>query len=71
MFKKLEIKIPFFEALEHMHMYPQFMKDIISKKRTLGDEPVILIEMCGELSQGIKIPIKRKYLGFVTISCII
>lgn len=40
-FRKLEINIPFVEALEKMTMYRQFMKDIITKKRTLRDESVI------------------------------
>ena len=33
MFKKLEINIPFTEALAQMSHYEKFMKDIISKKR--------------------------------------
>ena len=32
-FKKLEINIPFAEALAHMPHYVKFMKDILSKKR--------------------------------------
>ena len=37
MFKKLEINIPFTEALAQMPSYSKFMKDIISKKRKLDD----------------------------------
>ena len=37
MFKKLEINIPFAEALSKMPNYAKFMKDIISKKRKLND----------------------------------
>ena len=33
MFKKLEINIPFAEALAQMPHYAKFMKDILSKKR--------------------------------------
>ena len=36
-FKKLHINIPFSEALKQMPGYVKFMKDIISKKRELGD----------------------------------
>ncbi|PIN18012.1 hypothetical protein CDL12_09323 [Handroanthus impetiginosus] len=36
-FKKLHINIPFAEALEQMPSYIKFMKDILSKKRHLGD----------------------------------
>ena len=40
-FKKLHINIPFVEALEQMPGYVKFMKDIISKKRKLGDYETI------------------------------
>ena len=33
MFKKLEINIPFSEALDQMPHYEKFMKHIISKKK--------------------------------------
>ena len=36
-FIKLHINIPFSEALEQMPGYVKFMKDILSKKRKLGD----------------------------------
>ncbi|XP_062075191.1 uncharacterized protein LOC133779219 [Humulus lupulus] len=36
-FKKLHINIPFAEALEHMPSYVKFMKEILSRKRKLGD----------------------------------
>src|SRR3954468_3906270 len=36
MFKKLELNIPFLEALEQMPTYAKFLKDIISKKRTIN-----------------------------------
>ena len=37
MFKKLEIDIPFAEALAQIPNYAKFMKDIINKKRKLND----------------------------------
>ena len=37
MFKKLEINIPFAEALAQMPNYAKFMKDIINKNRKLDD----------------------------------
>ena len=44
-FKKLHINIPFVEALEQRPRYVKFMKDVISKKRKLGDyEGVALSE---------------------------
>ena len=46
-FKKLHINIPFSKALEQMSGYVKFMKDILSKKRKLGDyETVALSEDC-------------------------
>ena len=41
MFKKLEINIPFAEALAQMPHYAKFMKDIISKNRKLDEGGVV------------------------------
>ncbi|XP_058725585.1 uncharacterized protein LOC131596866 [Vicia villosa] len=71
MFKKLELNIPFLEALEQMSTYAKFMKDIISKKRTIDHDPIILTETCSAILQGMKIPVKKKDRGFVTIPCTI
>ena len=40
MFKKIEINIPFAEALAQMPHYAKFMKDILSKKRRFSEEGV-------------------------------
>ena len=37
-FKKLEINIPFVEALTHMPNYAKFFKDILSKKRNFAEK---------------------------------
>ncbi|XP_050914996.1 uncharacterized protein LOC127129940 [Lathyrus oleraceus] len=71
MFKKLEINIPFSEALEQMPIYAKFMKDILSKKRSIDIDPIILTETCGVILQGMKIPVKKKDRGSVTIPCTI
>jgi hypothetical protein len=71
MFKKLEINIPFSEALEQMPIYAKFMKDIISKKHSTDTEPIILTETCSAILQGMKIPVKKKDRGSVTIPCTI
>ncbi|XP_050890137.1 uncharacterized protein LOC127095500 [Lathyrus oleraceus] len=71
MFKKLEINIPFSEALEQMPIYAKFMKDTISKKRSTDTEPIILTETCNVVLQGMKIPVKKKDMGSVTIPCTI
>ena len=41
MFKKIEVNIPFFEALTQMPHYAKFMKDILRKKRKLDKEGVV------------------------------
>ena len=41
MFRKLEINIPFAEALAQMPHYAKFMKDIISNKRKLDENGVV------------------------------
>ena len=70
-FKKLHINIPFDEALEQMSGYVKFMKDILSKKRKLGDyEIVTLSEECSSILQK-KLPPKLKELDSFTIPCAI
>ncbi|PIN05661.1 DNA-directed DNA polymerase [Handroanthus impetiginosus] len=70
-FKKLHINIPFAEALEQMPSYVKFMKDILSKKRRLGDyETVALTEECSAIIQN-KLPPKLKDPGSFTIPCTI
>ena len=56
MFKKLEIDIPFSEALAQIPNYAKFMKDIINKKRKLND--------CGtmNLSANCSVVIQRRML---------
>ncbi|XP_050895203.1 uncharacterized protein LOC127101805 [Lathyrus oleraceus] len=71
MFKKLEINIPFSEALEQMPIYAKFMKYIISKNRSTDIDPIILTEKCSVILQGMKIPVKKKDNGSVTIPCTI
>ncbi|XP_050916501.1 uncharacterized protein LOC127131632 [Lathyrus oleraceus] len=71
MSKKLEIKIPFSKALEQMPIYAKFMKDIISKKSSTNIDPIILTETCCVILQGMKIPVKEKDRGYVTIPCTI
>ena len=70
-FKKLHINIPFAEALEKMSGYMKFMKDVLSKKRKLGDyETVSLSKECSAILQK-KLPPKLKDPGSFTIPCVI
>ena len=69
--KKFDINIPFAEALEQMPGYVKFMKDILSKKRKLGDyETIALSEECSAILQK-KLPPKLKDPGSFTIPCAI
>ena len=70
-FKKLHINIPFAKALEQMSGYVKFMKDVLSKKRKLGEyETVALSEECSAILQK-KLPPKLKYPNSFTIPCAI
>ena len=41
MFKKIEINIPFSEALTQMPQYVKFMKDTLRKKRKITEEGIV------------------------------
>ncbi|XP_017974459.1 PREDICTED: uncharacterized protein LOC108661544 [Theobroma cacao] len=70
-FKKLHINIPFVEVLEPMPSYVKFLKDILSKKRRLGElEIIAFIEECSVIIQN-KLPPKLKDPGSFTIPCTI
>ncbi|XP_050896857.1 uncharacterized protein LOC127103654 [Lathyrus oleraceus] len=58
-------------ALEKMLTYAKFMKYIISKKCPIDTEPILLTETCSAMLQGMKIPVKKKDRGSVTIPCTI
>ena len=45
MFKKIEINIPFIEALTQMPHYAKFMKDILSKKKKFDEEGVVSLSV--------------------------
>ena len=71
LFKKLHINIPFVEALEQMANYAKFMKDVLSKKKKLGQyEMISMTEECSAVLQK-KLPQKLKDLGSSTIPCTI
>ncbi|KAM6543087.1 hypothetical protein CsatB_007534 [Cannabis sativa] len=67
--KQLHINIPLVEALEQMPNYVKFLKDILTKKRRLGEfETVALTEGCNAMLKS-KIPPKLKDPGSFTIPC--
>lgn len=69
MLKQLHINIPLVEALEQMSSYVKFLKDILSRKRRIGEfEIVALTHECSTMLQE-SIPAKMKDSGSFTISC--
>ncbi|KAK2410681.1 hypothetical protein QL285_046032 [Trifolium repens] len=69
LFTKLQVNIPFGEALEQMPVYAKFMKDLLSGKRKLrDDENIALSEECNAILQR-KLPPKLKDPGSFTIPC--
>ena len=52
MLKKIEIKIPFSEALTQMPQYAKFMKDRLSKRRKITVEGIVsLTATCSAVIQ--------------------
>nr|XP_025625300.1 uncharacterized protein LOC112717505 [Arachis hypogaea] len=70
-FKKLQIIIPFAEALEQTPFYAKFLKELMKRKRNWGEkETVVLTEECSVIIQK-KLPQKLKDPGSFQIPCII
>jgi len=42
--KRLQINIPFTEALEKMPTYAKFMKELLTKKRKFNDQEIVELE---------------------------
>ena len=69
MFKKIEINIPFSEALTHMPLYAKFMKEILSRKRKIAEEGIVsLTATCSAVIQNSLLE-KMQDLGSFTIPC--
>ena len=71
MFKKIEINIPFSEALTQMPHYAKFMKDLLSKKIKFTEEGIVILN--ATCSAVIKKSILEKMQdpGSFTIPCMI
>ncbi|GAU47732.1 hypothetical protein TSUD_386910 [Trifolium subterraneum] len=66
-FKRLQINIPFSEALEQMPTYAKFMKEILTKKRRITNEETIHLDAsCSAIIQR-TLPTKEKDPGRVTL----
>ncbi|XP_025679160.1 uncharacterized protein [Arachis hypogaea] len=68
-FKKLQINIPFVEALEQMPLYAKFLKELMSRKRSWKEkEIVVLTQECSAIIQK-NLPQKLKDPGSFQIPC--
>ena len=70
MFKKIEVSIPYSEALTQMPHYAKFMKDMLSRKREIAEGVVSLTTTYSVVIQR-SLPEKMQDLGSFTIPCTI
>ncbi|CAL1380994.1 unnamed protein product [Linum trigynum] len=69
MLRKLNVQVPFLEALSQMPKYAKFLKDLLSKKQKLSKLATVeLSEECSAILQN-KLPQKQKDPGSFTIPC--
>ena len=72
MFKKIEINIPFSEALTQMPYYAKFMKDLLSKKRKFTEEGIVSLNATYSTVIQKSIPKKKRQdPGSFTLPCMI
>ena len=69
MFKKIEINIPFSQALTQMPYYEKFMKDILSKKRRIAEEGIGSLTVTYSAMIQKSLPEKMQDLGSFIIPC--
>ncbi|KHM98902.1 hypothetical protein glysoja_039072, partial [Glycine soja] len=68
-FRKLEITMPFGEALQQMPLYSKFLKDMLTRKhKYIHQENIVMEGNCSAVIQKI-FPPKHKDHGSVTIPC--
>ncbi|XP_074298294.1 uncharacterized protein LOC141629145 [Silene latifolia] len=71
MLEKLEVTLPFSEMILNMPTYTKFLKDILTKKRTLGDQQMLAMEKeCSALLLN-KMPHKLGDPGSFSIPCVV
>ena len=71
MFKKIEINIPFSEALTQMPHYAKFMRDILSKKGKFAEEGVVSLTATYNAVIQRTLPMKMQDPDSFTIPCTI
>ena len=70
MLKKLSINVPLVEALEQMPGYAKFMKDLVTKKRSVTFEDDDRMQHCSANATRSLVQ-KKEYPGVFTIPCTI
>ena len=70
-FKKIEINIPFANAITKRPNYAKFLKDILSKKKKIADEGVVSLTVTCSAVIRESLPAKMKDPGNFTIPCTI
>ena len=68
--KQLSINVPLVEALEQMPGYANFMKDLVTKKRSVTFEDDYIIQHCSAISTR-SLVLKKEDPGAFTIPCTI
>ena len=69
LFKKIEINIPFAEALTQIPNYAKFLKDILNRKKKIAEEGIVnLTATCSAVIQR-SLPAKMKDPSNFTIPC--
>ena len=70
MLKQLSINVPLVEALEQMHGYAMFMKDLVTKKRSVTFEEDDRMQNCSAIATKSLVQ-KKEDPGAFTIPCTI
>ena len=68
-FKKIEINIPFAEALTQMPNYAKFLKDILNRKKKIFEEGIVNLTATYSVVIQRSLLEKMKDLGSFTIPC--
>ena len=71
MFKKMEVNVPFYEALTQIPHYTKFMKNILSRKRKNVEEGVVNQTTTYSVVIQRSLPEKMQDPGSFTIPCTI
>ncbi|XP_074277829.1 uncharacterized protein LOC141601442 [Silene latifolia] len=71
MLGKLEVTLPFTDVILNMPTYTKFLKDILAKKRVLGDQEIVAIEEACSANLLNIMPTKLGDPGRFSIPCVV